>query len=65
MLTPSAPMGAWATRALKVSISSSSSSRTAVVAFVRFMVQINGNQPPLEEQNVATVVSGLIFGCSA
>jgi hypothetical protein len=29
------------------------------------MVQINGNQPPLEEQNVATEASGLTFGWSA
>ncbi|MNC68933.1 hypothetical protein D3C75_1195770 [compost metagenome] len=29
------------------------------------MVQINGSQPPLEEQNVATAASALTFGCSA
>jgi hypothetical protein len=29
------------------------------------MVQINGNQPPVDEQNVATAASALTFGCSA
>ncbi len=33
------------------------SSRTAPVALVRFMVQISGSQPPLEEQNAATEAS--------
>ncbi|MNF86585.1 hypothetical protein D3C84_690260 [compost metagenome] len=60
--TPSAPMGAWATSALKRSISRSNNSRITPLALVRFMVQINGNQPPLEEQNVATAASGLTVG---
>ncbi|MNO03483.1 hypothetical protein D3C81_2242060 [compost metagenome] len=65
MHTPSAPIGACATKALNASISNSNNSRIAPVALVRFIVQINGSQPPLEEQNVATEASGLTFACSA
>ncbi|MNV97411.1 hypothetical protein D3C71_1925260 [compost metagenome] len=62
MHTPSAPMGAWDTSALKHSISRSNNSRIIPLALVRFMVQIKGNQPPLDEQNVATAASGLTVG---
>ncbi|MNP75604.1 hypothetical protein D3C76_1726870 [compost metagenome] len=65
MHTPSAPIGAWTTRALNVSMSSASNSRIAPVALVRFMVQISGSQPPLEEQNVATDGCGLTTGSAA
>ncbi|MNR69351.1 hypothetical protein D3C85_1945310 [compost metagenome] len=58
-------MGDWLTRSLKGLMSSSNSSRMTPVALVRFMVQISGSQPPLEEQKVATDASALIFGWSA
>ncbi|MOA47362.1 hypothetical protein D3C78_1699900 [compost metagenome] len=57
-------MGACATRSLNCCRSRSNSSRIAPVALVRFMVQISGNHPPLDEQNVATEASGLTFGTS-
>ncbi|MNL48385.1 hypothetical protein D3C87_1712440 [compost metagenome] len=65
MHTPSAPIGACATSSLKRGISSSNNSRITPVALVRFMVQISGSQPPLDEQKVATEASGLTFGWSA
>ncbi|MNN60453.1 hypothetical protein D3C81_1756380 [compost metagenome] len=62
MHTPSAPIGACSTSLLNCSTSRSSSSRIIPVALVRFMVQINGSQPPLDEQNVATAASGMTCG---
>ena len=65
MVTPSAPIGASVASALNCSRSSCNRSRMAPFALVRFIVQINGNQPPLDEQKVATDGCGLIRGWSA
>ncbi len=62
MVTPSQPIGACATSALNASRSSSSRPRIAALALVRFMVQISGSQPPLDEQKVATAGCELIRG---
>ncbi len=51
--------------ALNSPMSSANSSRMVLVALVRFMVQISGNQPPDDEQNVATDGCALTLPASA
>ncbi|MCW0416230.1 hypothetical protein NB689_001984 [Xanthomonas sacchari] len=62
---PSAPGAVAASKASPCPVLMPNRRAMVSVATVQFMVQISGNQPPLEEQNAAQRASGSTTGRSA